>query len=286
MKRFLLGLLALAVIAGVVVLAVMPTVGSQYRLWRDADAVSNYRQAVDALDTLACGTRLAQARRYNAGLTEIALWDAFAQAGEAGDGEAAREDPDAEPLDAAGSGVIAVLEIPKLGATLPVYRELSANVLARGAAHLAGTSLPVGGEGTHAVLAGQGDGRFSGLLDGLDRLIPGDVFYVQALQDTLVYEVTEAQTLAPEALEPLAVEAGADLCTLMTAPSEGERLLVQARRIGRRETPLEDDTQALPGWAARLIFAAPVALAGLIALALIEGMRRAVTRRRLKRMKL
>lgn len=282
MKRFVLGLLVFALVAGIVALALTPAAVNQYRLWRDARSIGDYRRAVNALDTLARGTLLAEARRYNEGLEEIALRDAFAQTAYA-------EDAGADILDVSGSGVIAVLEIPKLGMTLPVYRGVSQRALARGAVHLEGTSLPVGGEGTHCVLAGQGGGRFAGLFDGLDRLIPGDCFYVQALQDTLIYEVAQIDAVAPEALEAQPIDGEADLCTLMTAITQDgdeRRLLVRARRIGRQETPLEDDTQVLPGWAARLIFAAPVALAGLILLALVEGLRRAVGRRRLKRMRL
>lgn len=280
MKRYLLGLLALVLVVAGLALALAPVIGSQYRLARDAKAVSEYRRAVDELDTLACGTRLAQAQHANAELRQIALADAF-------DADYAwGEDAGAEVLDVTGSGVIAVLEIPKLGVRLPVYRGFSQNALARGVVHLEGTSLPVGGEGAQCVLAGQGSGRFAALLDGLDRLIAGDCFYLQTLQDTLVYEVELAETLAPSDLAPVPVDGAADACLLLTAPSEDARLLVRARRVGRRQTPLVDDTQLLPVWAARLIFAAPMVLAGLIALLLIEGLRRAVGRRRVKRMKL
>lgn len=280
MKRVLLGLLALAVVIAGVGLALAPTIGSQYRLWRDAKAVSEYRRTVDALDALASGTRLAQAENVNAKLVQIALADAFAE------DYAWGEDAGAEALDVTGSGVIAVLEIPKLGVTLPVYRGFSQNALSRGVVHLEGTSLPVGGEGTQCVLAGRGGGRFAGLLDGLDRLIAGDDFYLQTLQDSLTYEVEQVETLSPSELTPFPVDGEADACLLMTALGDDTRLLVRARRAGRRHAPLEDDTQLLPAWTAQLIFAAPVALAGLIALALIEGLRRAVGRRRVKRMKL
>ena len=282
MKRLLLGLMAFAVIAAVLVFVVAPAAGHQYRLWHDARSVHEYRRAVNTLDTLACGILLAEARNYNEGLREVALRDVFSGA-ETSDNESAA------PLDVNGDGVIAVLEIPKLGATLPIYRGLSQAALARGAVQLEGTSLPVGGEGTHCVLVGLGGARFTNLFDGLDRLIVGDCFYIQALQDMLVYEVEQVETVLPEALGPQPLDAEADLCTLVSATKAdgGERrLLVRARRIGRRDALLEDDTQLLPGWAARMIFAAPVALAGWIALALIEGIRRAVSRHRLKRMRL
>ena len=282
MKRLLVGLFAFALLAIVFVFVLAPAAGSQYRLWRDARSIRDYRRAVGALDTLECGTLLAEARRYNGQLREAALRDVFDAAYPWDD-----DDAGAEVLDVTGSGVIAVLEIPKLGLNMPICRGLSHAALARGVVHLAGSSLPVGGEGTHCLLAGQAGGRFAELLDGIDRLIPGDCFYIQALQDTLIYEVTQLEELDPEALAAQPLDAQADLCTLMTARKGGDgRWLVHARRIRRREVPLDDDTQVLPGWAARLIFAVPLALAGWILLMLVEGLRRAVKKRRLRRMKL
>ena len=280
MKRFLLGLLVFGILAGAAALLLVPTVGSQYRLWREADAVQTYRRAVSELDTLDCGTLLAQARNANGELKAIALQDPW------GEGDAPTSNPGAQALDAADNGVIAVLEIPKIGATVPVLRTFDEVSLEKGTVHLPVTSLPVGGEGTHCVLAGQGNGRFSDPVNGLNRLIPGDCFYVEALQDTLIYEVSENLTLAPSELDALTLDRRADQCTLITASGEDERLVVRARRIGRRQTPLLDDTHVLPGWAARLIFAAPMALAGLIMLVLIEGLRRAATRRRRSKMQL
>ncbi len=282
MKRILLGLLAFVVVAGALVFALAPAAAKQYRLWRDAKAVEDYRNAVDALDTLECGTLLTRARDYNAGLRRADLWDAFSEADADGDAES-------EVLDMDGLGVIAVLEIPKLGVTMPVCRGLSQAALERGVVHLSGTSLPVGGEGTHCVLAGQGGGKFPDPLNGLNRLIDGDCFTVETLQDTLTYEVQSLEAVEPEALKPEAIDPEADECTLMTAISEeGEpkRLLVRARRVGRRSVPLDDDTQLLPGWAASMIFAAPVVLAGLVLLALVEWLRRASKRRKLKHMRL
>lgn len=283
MKRLLLGLVAFALVAGAIVLLLVPAAGNQYRLWRDAKTVEDYRRAVAALDTLACGTILAQAQAYNAELQEIALPDAFDEAGQWAD------DPGARLLDVTDSGVIAVLEIPKMGVTLPVYRGLSQAALARGVVHVKGTSLPIGGEGTHCALAGEGGGRFADELNGLSRLIAGDCFTIETLQDTLTYEVEGLEVVEPGALAGEALEPETDACTLMTAiERDGEplRLLVRARRVSRMAPLLDDDTQLLPGWAARMILAAPVALAGLILLALIEALHGAVKRRRLRRMRL
>ena len=283
MKRLILGLLVAALVIGVIYLALLPAADNQFRLWRDARAVGSYREAVAALDTLACGELLARAREQNAGLEEIALRDTFSPDYPWG------EDVGAEALDVTGHGVIAVLELPKLGVTLPVYRGASAEKQARAAVHLEGTSLPVGGAGTHCVLAGQGGGQLSNPIDGLERLIPGDLFTLRTLQDTLAYEVEAVETLPPGSLEPFRPDAEADGCTLVTTVAlDGEdmRILVRAKRVSRRSVPLDDDTQTLPGWAATLIFAAPLALAGLLLIALVELLRRLACRQRIRRMKL
>ena len=189
-------------------------------------------------------------------------------------------------LDIAGSGVISVLEIPKLGLILPVYRGQSPEQLEKGVIHLEGSSRPVGGDGAHCVLAGLADGRLTSPMDGLERLMQGDLFTLKTLRDTLTYEVETVEALTPDALASQPIDGEADACTLMTAitrDGEAFRLLARAHRVQRRAIPLEDDTQVLPGWAARLIFAAPLALAGLLMLALVEGLRRAVVRHRLKK---
>ncbi len=283
MKRWLLGLLATALVIGAIALALVPAAGNQYRLWREAKAVGDYRDAASALDMLTCGELLAEARQANAALGEIALRDPWDGAGAGG------EDAGTALLDIAGSGVISVLEIPKLGLILPVYRGQSPEQLEKSVIHLEGSSLPVGGSGAHCVLAGLADGRLSSPMDGLERLMQGDLFTLKTLRDTLTYEVEVLELLAPDALAPVPVDGEADACTLMTAVTQdGEdvRLLVRAHRVQRRAIPLEDDTQVLPGWAARMIFAAPLVLAGLLLLALVEGLRRLVGRRKVKRLKL
>lgn len=282
MKRFLLTLTAFALGVGILALALRPTAISQYRLWREARVVRAYRRAAGALDTLECGTRLAGARQYNDTLKRVPLTDVFS-------GLTPPEQDGADGLDLNGDGVIAILEIPKLGASMPVYRDASPETLAFGAGHLAGTSLPVGGAGAHSVLAGQQGGQLSGLFTGLDRLIPGDCFYVQAMQDRLVYEVQAVWTAEPGEAGEAALEPEEDACTLMTDASDGNRplrLFVRGRRVSRRETPLADDTGPVPDWAALLIFAAPFAAAGLLLLGLIESIRRAAGRRRIRRRKI
>ena len=98
-----------------------------------------------------------------------------------------------------------------------------------------------------------------------------------------------ADQKTPEALAETAYDPRADECLLMTTTpyrEDTQRLLVRATRVSRRATPLADDSRALPEWESRLIFAAPVAAAGLLLLALLDRLARALRRRRIKRMKL
>ena len=283
MRRFLMGLLAFALVLCALA-ALTPTALRQYRIWHGARSADGYRAAADALDTLECGRMLAGAQAYNAALPRSALSDPFSGAG--------AEQADAEylsQLDLCGNGVMAVLELPKLGETLPVYHGAGIGALETGAGHLAGTSLPVGGEGALCALAARRGGLVAGPFAGLDRLIPGDCFYIRTLQDRLAYEVRQVLTLAPEELAGWSGGEYADACVLITTAPYGadtHRLVVCGARVARRAAQLQDDTQALPGWAARLVFTAPVAAAGLILLTLVEAVRRAVRRHRLKRVRL
>ena len=273
MKRFFARLLVVLLVCGAIAFALRPVVTDQSRAWRQARAVSDYRKTARGLDTLECGTLLAQAHAYNDSLVAISLRDALSLQ---------QRDADAcDALDLNRDGVLAVLSIPKLGATLPVYREEAWGAQHAGAGHMAGSDLPVGGAQSQCVLFGDRNGSFA----GLDRLISGDCFYIEAIQDTLIYEVEQVRTLEGDALGGQAESGEADVCMLMTdVPGETQqRLMVRARRVNRRQVPLVDDTMPLPDWATRGILAAPVLLAGWAVLALIEALRRSARRRKLKR---
>lgn len=284
MKRFLSKLLAFALVAGLAALALVPVIVGQYRLWQDGKAVRAYLDAARGLTLLDCGTLLAQARDYDAARGGIRWADPFAQ----GDAPAA-DGLYAAALNPFGDGVMCVLEVPKLGLLAPVGHGQS-GVDGSRVAHLPGSSLPLGDpDGQCALVAARG-GWLSGPFAALDRLMPGDCFYLYTLQDTLVYEVSQVTEVAPEALaEPPAMEDGDSQCVLMTtAPygSDARRLMVIGRRASRRDVMPAEDTRPVPGWATRLILALPVAVVGLLVLAIVEGLRRAARRRMRRRMRL
>lgn len=137
-------------------------------------------------------------------------------------------------LDAAGTGVIGYIEISKIGCDLPIYHGTSEETLQVAVGHLEGSSLPVGGLGTHCVLTGHRGLPSAKLFTDLNQLSEGDIFVLQVLNDTLTYEVDQIRTVLPEEVDDLAIQEGWDFCTLVTCTPYGinsHRLLVRGRRI-------------------------------------------------------
>ena len=136
-------------------------------------------------------------------------------------------------LRLAGTQVMAAVEIPKIKVDLPVYHGTSTDVLARGVGHLACSSLPVGGKGTHAVLTGHTGFSRQKLFSDLNLLKKGDVFFIRVLGEKLAYEVDEIRTVLPDEIGDIAIDPQQDYVTLITCTPFGinsHRLLVRGKR--------------------------------------------------------
>ena len=139
-----------------------------------------------------------------------------------------------ELLLAEDSGVMGYLEIEKIKLKLPIYHGVSEEALESGVGHLEGTSLPVGGETTHAILFGHRGLPSAKLFTDLDQLEAGDTFQITVLDRVLVYEVTQTEVVLPEELNDLTVESGKDQVTLVTCTPYGvnsHRLLIHGERV-------------------------------------------------------
>ena len=198
---------------------------------------------------------LAAAREYNKRLAEAGqgvlgeVSDPFSsvaggsRASDEGD-SAAEKDSEYQSLLDAGNGVMGSIRVPKVSIDLPVYHGTSESALARGAGHLYGTSLPVGGESTHSVITGH-----RGLVEALmftriDELVVGDFMYVEVMGETLGYQVDEISVIEPDDDSKLRVVPGEDRLTLMTCTPYGvntHRLLVSGHRVSIPE-PAPDPT--------------------------------------------
>lgn len=139
-----------------------------------------------------------------------------------------------EMLNPQGDGIMGVIEIPEIEVYLPIYHGTSQEILAKGAGHLEGSSLPVGGSSTHTVISAHSGYPGLILFDELEELDAGNVFYIHTLGRTLVYEVENMQVILPYETDRLFIVEGEDLATLMTCTPYGintHRLLVQGRRV-------------------------------------------------------
>ena len=152
-------------------------------------------------------------------------------------------------LDIAGNGIMGYVEIPKIQVNLPIYHGTDAEVLDRGVGHLLGSSLPVGGKNTHTILTGHSGMASQKMFTDLEQLSPGDIFYLNVLNETLAYQVTEINTVLPYETDLLGIVPGEDLCTLVTCTPYGvntHRLLVRGYRIPYEEAlTLEEESVAV-----------------------------------------
>ena len=134
----------------------------------------------------------------------------------------------------AGRGIMGILKIDKINVNLPIYHGTDEGVLQVGAGHLRGTSLPVGGIGTHAFITGHRGLPSSTLLSNLDKMTKGDIFIIYVMGETLTYEVDDIQTVIPEDVDVLNIYPDKDYCTLVTCTPYGintHRLLVRGHRV-------------------------------------------------------
>lgn len=152
-----------------------------------------------------------------------------------------------ELLNLNGDGTMAYIEIPSLGIYLPVAHGTDAATLENAVGHV-GSSLPVGGKGTHAVLSGHSGMASEKMFSDLDQLKIGDIFFIHVLNETLAYAVDDISTVLPEDTSQLAIERDKDLVTLITCTPFGvntHRLLVRGSRIDYDAQTVVADIESL-----------------------------------------
>lgn len=226
-------------------LLLYPLVANQWNSYRQSHLISDYEHTVSGLETsgqVDYTEELQKARAYNEALLPSILPDSFAVAEAAGE-------PDAvymSCLNLAGDGMMGVIEIPKIHVNIPIYHTTEETVLEKAAGHLEGSSLPVGGENTHAVIAAHRGLPSAALFTDLDRMTEGDHFLLHVLDETLCYEVDQISVVEPNDTTPLMVKTGKDLVTLLTCTPYGvntQRLLVRGHRVDvRPEEVLSGET--------------------------------------------
>ena len=210
--------------AGIGLLA-YPSLADYWNSFHQSRAVMTYAEHVADMQTDEYERFLNSAREYNSALAETGIkWGLT-------DEEKTTYN---EELNIDGSGIMGYIKIQKIQITLPLYHGTDEGILQTSIGHLEGSSLPVGGEGTHCLLSGHRGLPSARLFTDLDQLREGDTFTMTVLNETLTYEVDHIWIVEPEDLSHLQIEEGRDLCTLITCTPYGintHRLLVRGHRI-------------------------------------------------------
>lgn len=206
-------------------LLLYPTVSDYWNSLHQSRAIAGYVEQVASLDNDFYEQLWADAEEYNRTLAgksnRYTLTD--------------EEKAEYESLlNVSGTGIIGYIEIPVIDCSLPVYHGTDEAVLQIALGHIEGTSLPVGGEGTHCVISGHRGLPRARLFTDLDKLVVGDTFMLRVLDETLTYEVDQIRIVEPQEIKEIEIEDGKDYCTLVTCTPYGintHRLLVRGHRV-------------------------------------------------------
>ncbi len=205
-----------------------PSFSNWWNLNMASHSISNYKESVGEIDQEEYDRILAEAYSYNEKLAgihspllnydEIPGYD--------------------DILDISGTGVMGYISIPSIQVELPIYHGTSESVLQVATGHIQGSSLPVGGLNTHAVISGHRGLPSARLFTDLDKMAVGDIFTINVLDEVLTYEVEDTPIVLPDESDKLAIIPNADYCTLVTCTPYGvnsHRLLIRSKRIATVE---------------------------------------------------
>ena len=241
MKRWLL-----AAACGIAALGLMlyPLAGELLSERYHSDIETTYTAAIADTDDVELTAQREAAQQYNAMLSGAVT---IAEGG-------ASAPPLAYAQQLTVGGVMAYVDIPKINVYLPVQHGTDADTLERAVGHVVGTSLPVGGSSTHAVLSAHSGMASSKLFSDIDQLAEGDTFYIHVLGEVLAYKVDAIHTVLPTDTSRLQIEDGKDYITLVTCTPFGintHRLLVRGHRVPyvpEQEVPAATEKPVASSW--------------------------------------
>lgn len=220
MKKHLSSLLFILIFLIGLSIFLYPTVSNLWNEHLNSQQIIDYTEQVSHISSEEQQAMLQKAHSYNEHLLDQAMLSDLGLHYE-------------ELLNINGDGVMGYLEIPKISVSLVIYHGTDEKLLQDGIGHVESSALPVGGSGTHSVLAGHTGLPSAKLLTNLDRLEPGDVFYVHILNETLEYRITDLTVVEPNDTDQLRPVAEKDFMTIVTCTPYGintHRLLVRGMR--------------------------------------------------------
>ena len=205
-----------------------PLISNQLSKMNYQKVIDNYQNTVHQKKNSQNEQFINEARAYNHALTSTNIVDVF-------------QNPKSESsneylsiLNINNNGMMGYISIPKIDVRIPIYHGTSSDILQKGVGHLEGSSFPVGGENTHAILSAHRGLPSSRLFTDLDQLEEGDVFYIYILDQVFAYQVNQVLVTEPSETDALRIVDGKDYVTLVTCTPYAintHRLLVRGERI-------------------------------------------------------
>ena len=209
-----------------------PTVSNYWNSFHQTQLIEKYSQEVSSIDAEEYERILDEARRYNAQIAEKGIdWRLT-------DEKRAVYERTLNPF---GNGMMGYIKIPKIGVELPIFHGTKGMTMETAVGHMEQSSLPIGGAGSHCMLAGHRGLMSVMIFTHLDELQEGDTFTLRVLNETMTYEVDQIRAVLPNDVSNLIIVPGQDLCTLITCTPYGintHRLLVRGHRIGTVIDPM------------------------------------------------
>ena len=263
-------LILLIIFAAGAGLIAYPSFADWWNSFHQSRAVASYAEAVANLNTEEYDRQINKAKEYNRKLAKTGIiWQM--------DEDQMKEYNEQLAIDS--SGIMGYIDIPKINVMLPIYHNIEESVLQVAIGHIPGTSLPVGGKGSHCVVSGHRGLPSARLFTDIDKLVEGDTYTITVLNQTLTYEVDQIRTVLPTDLSDLQIEKGKDYCTLVTCTPYGintHRLLVRGHRVANANGEaniIADALQIEPVYIAPFV-AAPILVLLVIGVFVITGVQR------------
>lgn len=237
-------------------LLLYPTISDYWNSFHQSRAIASYAEAVTKVEKNDYEEMWKEAEAYNRSLlNKDDRWILTKE----------KREHYNEILNIGGTGIMGYVEIPRINITLPIYHGIDEGILQVAIGHIEGSSLPVGGKGTHCVISGHRGLPSARLFTDIDELEEGDLFMMRVLDETLTYEVDQIRIVLPSELQDLAIEEDKDLCTLVTCTPYGinsHRLLVRGHRVANQRDAssirVTADAQQIDSRMVALILAAVV----------------------------
>ena len=252
------------VLVGILLLGIAilgyPSFADWWNSFHQTRAVASYMSAVANLDQEEYDRIIGEAEAYNQELSETGvIWTMTEE----------EEERYFNLLSIADNSIMGYIDIPKISITLPIYHGTDESVLQIAIGHIAGTSLPVAGEGSHCVVSGHRGLPSAKLFTDIDKLVEGDTFTLSVMNRTLTYEVDQIRVVEPTDLSNLQIEEGQDYCTLVTCTPYGintHRLLVRGHRT---ENALGNANVTADAMQIQTVYVAPLVATPMLFIALL-----------------